>query len=216
MLSKRRLLKNASVYLILDTEVNDYGALFEIARLALAGGADIFQLRDKKGLPRDIIRFSQKMMKIVQDKALYIVNDRLDLALIAGADGVHLGQEDIPLKMARGVVNKTFIIGASCQTLAHYKTAVLQGADYVGFGSVFKTKTKPDRDPMQERLLKKILHLKELPVFPIGGINTHNVLTLRNMGSTRAAICRAICEARDIKERTSFFKRILHAGKVNI
>ena len=125
------------MYLILDAQVNSYGQLLDILKRSIRCGVDIVQLRDKAGSAREILKFSEKALKIVGDKMPFMINDRVDLAIMAGAAGVHLGQEDIPIAFARKMLGKKRIIGASCQTLEHARSAQREGADYIGFGSVF-------------------------------------------------------------------------------
>ncbi|MCA9405752.1 MAG: thiamine phosphate synthase [Candidatus Omnitrophica bacterium] len=193
MLSRRKLLKRSKIYLILDTQVNTYQELFEIAKQVIDNGVTIFQLRDKNGDAKAILEFSRKMIKLTAGRALYIVNDRLDLALLSGADGVHLGQEDIDIADARKILNKQFLVGKSCQTYARARKAEQEGADYIGFGSVYKTLTKPGRNPMDLELLSKVYRNISLPVFAIGGIETSNLKQLLSLGVDRIAVCRAIC-----------------------
>jgi len=101
MSSKRKLLVNAKLYLILDAAVNSYDQLLSIVRQAMNAGIDIIQLRDKKGSAKDILKFSKNIQTLTQNRIPYIINDRLDLALLSKSQGVHLGQEDISLKDAR-------------------------------------------------------------------------------------------------------------------
>ncbi|MCD4781403.1 MAG: thiamine phosphate synthase [Candidatus Omnitrophica bacterium] len=206
---RRKFLKSAKLYLILDTAVHDYRALFNIARQALKGGVHIFQLRDKLGSARDILQFSRRIMPALKDEALYIINDRLDLALLLDADGVHLGQEDIPVDEARHLAKKNMIIGTSCQSIRHVNVAIKDGVDYIGLGSVFKTKTKPDRDPMDLKLLRAASCFSDVPIFPIGGITQENVRVIQQCGIHRAAICRSISEASDVKKAVQFFRNAL-------
>ena len=108
-----------------------------------------------------------------------------------------MGQEDISYTEARKIMGRKAIIGVSCQTLAHARKAQNDGADYIGFGSVFKTHTKPERNPMDLRLLRRVLSTIEIPVFPIGGISRRNIGVLTKIGVHRAAVCRDILLARD-------------------
>ena len=204
-----RSLKNSNLYLILDTEVCSYERLFEVACEAVHFGVDIIQLRDKKGNAKDTIRFSKRLLKRLRGIIPYIVNDRVDLALSVKASGVHLGQEDLPIAFARKFLGRKAIIGASCQTFRHLLDAQKQGADYIGFGSVFKTLTKPARNPMELGLLKKVFKKAEIPVFAIGGINEENIFHLKKVGVTKVAVCRAICQARNIGKTTKILKEAL-------
>jgi len=114
MILKKKLLRNCKIYLILDREVNCYSDLLKITKHALKSGVNIFQLRDKSGKTREIIDFSKKLISEIKGKALFIVNDRVDIAKASGADGVHLGQEDLPVSEARKIIGKDSIVGVSC------------------------------------------------------------------------------------------------------
>ena len=193
------------MYLILDRQVNDYDRLLEIARQS-AFGVDMIQLRDKKGCARDILNFSRKILKMLRGRLPFIVNDRVDLAVAAGADGVHLGQEDLPLKEARRMMGSRAIMGVSCQNYEQARRAERDGADYIGFGSVFSTLTKPGRSPMNLQLLRKAARDIRIPVFAIGGITPAHISNLRVLGVERFAVCRAICKARNIEEAVREFQ----------
>lgn len=206
MRSKKMLLNDARLYLILDRQVNSYERLFEIAQRTIPAGVDIIQLRDKKGSAKAILKFSKQILKLTKGRVPYIINDRVDLAMISRACGVHLGQDDIPLKLARKMIGSRAVIGVSCQTFAHAQKAMEEGADYIGFGSVFKTLTKPDRHPMDIKLLKRVIKNIEIPVFAIGGIDLKNVARLNAVGVRRIAVCRAVCQARGMERVVKGFK----------
>jgi thiamine-phosphate pyrophosphorylase len=208
MLLRKRLLWRAKLYLILDRQVNDYDRLFEIAGESLEW-VDIVQLRDKKGCARDILSFSRKILKMLKGRIPFIINDRVDLAMSSGADGVHLGQEDIPIQEARQIIGDKAIIGLSCQTYEHARQAERDGADYIGFGSVFKTLTKPGRCAMELELLRRVVRDVQIPVFAIGGITPKRISKLRVIGVERFAVCRAVCDARNIEEAVREIKACL-------
>lgn len=210
MSSSKKQLNKARLYLILDADVLSYKELLDRLKAAVRFGVDIVQLRNKNGAAKDILAFCKQARTIVQDKALFIVNDRLDLAILAKADGVHLGQEDINYLEARKLMGKNAIIGISCQNLKHAKQAEKQGADYIGFGSVFKTKTKPERQPMNQKLLKRVIREIKIPVFPIGGINLSNVNQVVEAGAKRVAVCRDILLAKDLEKTVKEFKKRLN------
>ena len=203
------MLKDSKLYLILDTQVADYGRLLTIARKVVGHGVDMIQLRDKKGLAKDILNFSYRLNRLLKNRIPYIINDRVDLALAAGASGIHLGQEDLPIKTARRIFGKKMIIGASCQTLGQAQEAQRDGADYIGFGSVFKTLTKPHRRPMDLIQLAEVVHKIKIPVFAIGGIDNQNLSLVQKIGVRRVAVCRAICHVRDVAQAAMFFKESL-------
>ena len=204
---KKESLRKAELYLILDRQVNDDGRLFEIARESIRHGADIIQLRDKLGTARDTLKCFEGILRTVNGRVPVIMNDRVDLAIAARAAGVHLGQDDVPVKDARRILGTKAVIGVSCQNYEHARQAQNEGADYIGFGSVFKTLTKPARNPMSLDLLKKIAREISIPVFAIGGITPENIPALRAIGVRHFAVCRAICMARSIREAVNDIKR---------
>ena len=205
----KKQLKEARLYLILDADVLSYKKLLSQLKPAVRFGIDIVQLRSKNGSAKDVLEFCRQAQEITAKKALFIVNDRIDLALLANADGVHLGQEDISYMQARKMMGSGAIIGVSCQKLEQAKLAYAQGVDYIGFGSVFKTQTKPQRQPMNLKLLKEVIQAVRIPVFPIGGISVENMGQLKTLGVTRAAVCRDILLAKDVGQVVKDFKASL-------
>ena len=169
-----------------------------IAREAAAAGCGPLQLRQKFGYTRDIVRLAAEVQQKIRPDVPFVINDRLDICQAVGAGGIHLGQNDLPLPIARKLLGSEGIIGASCQTYEQARRAVAEGADYIGFGSVFKTLTKPERNPMDLELLAKVVEKIDIPVYAIGGIDAENLETLLNIGVTHFAVCRAISQADDI------------------
>ncbi|MBF0484805.1 MAG: thiamine phosphate synthase, partial [Candidatus Omnitrophica bacterium] len=141
--------------------------LFRIVQLSVENGVDVLQLRDKVSDAKKVLEFSKKIVEYVNHKLLFIVNDRIDIAMLSGADGVHVGQEDITVSDCRKLAGKDFIIGVSAQKLAHCRAAENEGADYIGLGPVFKTATKPDSSPMNSQLLADVSREINIPVFAI-------------------------------------------------
>jgi len=211
---KRKLLKNSKLYLILDKEVNDYQRLLNITKMAVKGGIDIIQLRDKQGTAKEILKFSKDILTITKNKIPYIINDRVDIAISCKAAGVHLGQDDLPIQHARKMIGDKSIIGISCQTLDQARRAEKQGADYIGFGSVFQTLTKPDREAMNLNLLLKVITKIKIPIFSIGGINLDNLNILKDAGIRRVAVCRAICNAGNIEKVIASFNQKLQRSQL--
>ena len=196
--------------MILDTEVCSYKKLFDIAAQAVKLGIDIIQLRDKQGLGKDILNFSKRLVTLTQkSQTIFIVNDRADIALAAKADGVHLGQDDLPLIEARKILKPQALMGISCQTLKQALKAQREGADYIGFGSVFKTLTKPGRNPMDLDLLKRVIKTVKIPVFAIGGINLTNMAQLKKTGVRRIAVCRVVCESKNVQKTIKEFQSLI-------
>lgn len=200
-------MNDARLYLILDRDVKSYEELFEIAQKAVSAGVDMIQLRDKRGSAKEIMDFSERILEMTKDRIPYIVNDRIDLAIACQSDGVHLGQEDIPLSTARKMLGEHVLIGISCQTLAHALKAQEEGADYIGLGSVFRTLTKPARQPLDVDIIRKVFHEIKIPVYAIGGIDLTNLDRLVGLGVDRIAVCRAILQADDIEETVKQFKK---------
>jgi len=199
----KKSLTSAKLYLILDTQVLDYDQLLQVLKDSVRGGIDIVQLRDKKGSAQEILDFCGKVLKITRHKIPFIVNDRADLAFLSGADGLHVGQEDLDCRQARKMMGRSKIIGVSCQNFAQARKAQAQGADYIGFGSVFETQTKPGRQAMDLVLLQKVIKQIKIPVFPIGGISRRNIGRLIPWGVSRAAVCRDILLAKDTAQTVS-------------
>ncbi len=209
MLSNKKRLNNAKLYLILDAQVLDYQKLLTLLKESVRFGVDVVQLRDKFGSAKDILLFCHKALKITRHQIPFILNDRVDLAQIAKVDGVHLGQDDISCKDARRMLGSKAIIGVSCQKCPQVVKALRDGADYVGFGSVFKTLTKPDRLPMDLKLLQAVLKKDHLPVFAIGGVNLGNVAYLKELGVSRIAVCRDILLAKNVSQTVDQYKELL-------
>jgi thiamine-phosphate pyrophosphorylase len=207
-LNKNRL-KRANLYLILDADVLDHDSLLSILKESVRFGIDIVQLRNKFGRAKDILAFCRKALKVAKGKTIFIVNDRADIAKLCNADGLHVGQDDLSCKEARKLLGPKAIIGVSCQNLKQALQAQKDGADYIGFGSVFKTKTKPERNPMDLKVLRQVLKTIKIPVFPIGGINSANISVVREAGATRAAVCRDILLSNDVGATIGKLKEIL-------
>ena len=210
MRSNEQRLRNCKLYLILDTEVNDYPELLKIARAAVGAGVDILQLRDKGGAEKDILDFAKKILKVTRRKIPFIIDDRADLVRLSGSDGVHLGRDDISIKEARRILGRNAIIGASCQSLAHIRKAEKDGADYIGFGSMFRTLTKPERLPQDLDRAAQAIKQAAVPVFAIGGIGLNNIAQLKDRGIERVGVCRAICAAADPRRSVKEFRKILN------
>jgi len=209
MRSNKKLLAGANLYLILDTLVMDYVGLLQVLKDSVRSGIDIVQLRDKKGSAKEILDFCRKVLRITKHKIPFIVNDRADLAFFSGADGLHVGQDDLECVLARKMMGQGKMVGVSCQNLAQALKAQAQGADYIGFGSVFETQTKPGRQAMDLDLLQKVIKKVQVPVFPIGGISRENIKKLIPLGVTRVAVCRDILLAKDAGQAVRELKRAI-------
>ena len=176
-------LKTCKIYLVTDEKAclgKDFYACIEEA---IKGGAGIVQLREKNISTKDLYEKALKVKEICKNYgALFIINDRLDIAQAVGADGVHLGQSDMPIEEARKILKDKFLIGATARNIEEAKRAELLGADYIGSGAIFGTSTKDNAKKLEMEELKKIVASVKIPVFAIGGININNVGILKNIG----------------------------------
>ncbi|MBW1829083.1 MAG: thiamine phosphate synthase [Deltaproteobacteria bacterium] len=182
----------------------------ELISAQIRGGADVIQLREKEMSKRDRLELGLKIRELTrQEGVLFIVNDDVDLALILDADGVHLGQDDIPIRFARPLM-KDKIIGVSTHSLNQAEEAVASGADYIGVGPVFETATKEDREDLVGlNLLPKIKDICPIPYVAIGGIGKDNIASLAKAGCHRAAVISDIMLAPDIEQRCRMIKKLL-------
>ncbi|MCK4761998.1 MAG: thiamine phosphate synthase [Candidatus Aminicenantes bacterium] len=164
----------------------------EIARAACAGGARILQYRNKVSGRKEVLQTARRIRRITSESnTLFIINDYIDIALLVGADGVHLGQDDVPIAEARTLVPPGFIIGCSTHSLAQAVEAEKDGADYIGSGPVFATPTKESYPPIGMECVKQVLETVKIPVVVIGGLNLDNLSRLRQVGAKNFAMVRA-------------------------
>ena len=177
----------------------------DVARAGLAAGAQAIQLREKRMCVRELLATAQELREMcARAGAMFIVNDRLDVALAAQADGMHLGPDDLPVASARrallGWERRRFVIGASAATVEEAQRAVADGADYLGVGSIFATDTKPDAgEPIGLQRLGEIRHAVSLPLVAIGGITAANVAEVITAGADAAAVISAVSRAADME-----------------
>lgn len=205
---KKKLLRNSRLYLILDKDVcGPDKRLKMILRKALKGGVDIVQLRDKLSPTKDIIRRANELLPICKKHGVpLIINDSLDVVMATNADGLHLGQNDLPVRFARKILGPKKIIGLSCHNIEDVKRAQREKADYLGFGPVYKTETKPHERPQGLRALKKALIFSKKIIFSIGGITMDKTQEMKGYHPMRIAVCREICEALDVQKKTKELK----------
>ncbi len=193
------------LYAIIDTSYAPLEGLEKTASLIIEGGAKILQLRSKGKGAGQVLEACRKLRRITLDNgAIFIVNDRVDIAVACGADGVHLGQEDIPLGDARSLLGASAIIGVSTHNTKEAKEAEASGADYISFGPVFPTKTKADaQSPKGLEGLKEIRKAVRLPIVAIGGVTEERLMDVLNSGADGAAIISDILASGDIRLKVS-------------
>jgi thiamine-phosphate pyrophosphorylase len=178
-----------SIYAVTDPDL--CGAdLLKAVREAIEGGAGAVQLRNKRATTRELHREAERLRELTLELGVPLfVNDRVDVALAVDADGVHLGQEDLPLRLARGIWPRPRILGVSAATAELARVAFGEGADYVGAGPVFATATKDTgRRPLGREGLRAIVEAVALPVVGIGGICVENVAQVAEAGAAVAAV----------------------------
>jgi len=172
----------------------------EIAKAAAEGGASIVQIRDKSASTRQLIEVTLRCKEIVQQSNILVfVNDRLDVALAAEADGVHLGDEDMPVGVARNIAGNRLLIGASVASVEEARAAQEAGADYVSVGAIYHTDTKPDAGaPIGCEPIRRIKATVHVPVAAIGGINRENILAVVKAGADMICVVSAVTRAIDM------------------
>jgi thiamine-phosphate pyrophosphorylase len=178
------------LYAILDTSFSKGRAPAALLREFLAGGVKLVQLRAKELSSGEFFALAKEARQLTRDAGvLFIVNDRADIAFAVGADGVHLGQDDLPLGAARKILGEDKVIGISTHDLAQAREAEAGGADYIGFGPIFGTATKETGYTARGlEMLREIKQAVKIPVVAIGGINESNVAEVWKAGADAAAI----------------------------
>lgn len=206
---------NIELYVITDETIAGGRSHAEIARQALRGGADVIQLRDKSRSCAELKSIGLQIAAIIRKAgAIFIVNDRLDVAIACGADGVHLGQDDMQLSTARQIAPPGFIIGVSVGTVEEAQDAEREGADYLALSPVFATASKEDAGCGHglERL-REIRSAVSLPLVAIGGINRHNVRDVIAAGADGIAVISAVVASKDITVAAQELKDLVQESK---
>ncbi len=199
-----------SLYVVTDPLLKGDRPLLDVCAAALEGGARALQLRDKEASTRSLLEQARLLLDLCRRKgALFLVNDRVDVALASGAHGVHLGQEDLPLAEARRILGPEKVIGISARTPAEARAALEGGADYVAANLVFPTSTKTDLDgPLGLEGIRALREAVQLPLVAIGGIHEGNAPSVIRAGADGVALVSAVMAAPDPKKAA---ERILQA-----
>ncbi|MFP4482329.1 MAG: thiamine phosphate synthase [Thermovirgaceae bacterium] len=204
------LAEKLRLYVIPDPFQGRGRPMAEQARLALEGGATAIQLRHKEASSRDLYDEALEYRKLCDiHGALFIVNDRLDIALSAGADGVHLGAEDLPVAAARRLAPEGFLIGATARAPEAAVEAEKDGADYLGVGAAFPTESKKDTRVIGPEGLRKVVQAVSLPCVAIGGITVEAVPEILRTGASGVAVIGALVGASDIPTVAVTFRQAL-------
>ena len=205
-IDKRKILKDSSLYLITSNRKD----LKEIVLQALQAGVRIVQYREKLLNDNEKVNQAKDLACLCRKyNSLFIVNDRIDIALAVDADGIHLGQEDIPTKIAREILGPEKVIGRSTHCLEDIKNASDESCDYIGIGPIFPSQTKKKLNPIGIDCLRQGLDKALLPAFAIGGINSSNINELNQFNNLRIAVSDAIINSDDPFSKTQELLKFL-------
>ena len=194
-------LKDCKIYLVTDEKSCNGKNFYKCIEESIKGGVKIVQLREKNISTKDFYKKALKVKEICKNyEVLFIINDRLDITQAVEADGVHLGQSDMPIEKAREILKDKFLIGATARNIEEAEKAELLGADYIGSGAIFGTSTKDNAKRLEMEDLKKIVNSVKIPVFAIGGININNVWMLKNIGLQGICSVSGILSEKDCKK----------------
>ena len=195
---KKSSIREARLYVIVDRAALKGRDPVDVAAAAVRGGADVIQWRDKEASDE---RFLEEALRLREQtrrqNVLFVVNDRVDAALQAGADAVHVGHEDLPVPEVRRRVGKKLLIGRSTHSLEEALDAERQGADYIGVGPVFSTPTKPGYPAVGLELVRQVKDRIKIPWVAIGGIDLENAGLVSSAGAACVAVVRAVAAASD-------------------
>ena len=200
--------KSMLVYAVTDRAWLNGRTLVECVQQAVDGGATFVQLREKDASRDEIIRLANELLPICRKAGIpFVIDDEVEIALEVGADGVHVGQDDMACERARAMLGPEAIVGVSAQTIEQALTAQAAGADYLGVGALIPTPTKPDAVDVTFDELRAICDAVDIPVVGIGGLNARTVAQLKGSHVDGAAVVSAIFAAEDCKAAA----RELHA-----
>jgi thiamine-phosphate pyrophosphorylase len=207
-----------SLYLVTDRGLARGRQTLKIIEAAVRGGVTCVQLREKQCSTREFIQQALAIKNFLQTRRIpLIINDRVDVALAVEADGVHLGQTDMPLEMARKIVGNSMLIGISAECLADALTAEKGGADYLGVSPIYATATKTDTAPALGLAgLQEIRKAVGLPLVGIGGLNTDNAAAVIRHGADGVAVVSAIVAADDPQSAAAQLRQTIMAARINL
>ena len=196
-----KLKPDYSLYLCTDSTLMSCKTVEESVEKAIIGGCTVVQLREKNCSSREFYELALRVKKITDSyKIPLIINDRIDICLAVDADGVHLGQQDLPCAEARKILGKDKIIGVSAALPEEAAAAEAAGADYLGVGAVFPTSTKTNTRPVTADTIRAIRAAVSIPFVVIGGVNQSNISSLYGLGINGAAVISAVISQPDITE----------------
>lgn len=203
------------LHVITDTTLQSRFTHARLSELAIAGGADTVQFRQKIGTTRELVNTAQEMHAIcTQHDVPLIVNDRADIALAISAKGAHFGQDDMPVAIARRILPAETLIGASARTEEKILAAISEGADYIGFGPIYGTTSKPDAENAKGLAqLRRMCEITACPVIAIGGITVDTAAAVIRAGAHGIAVISAVCAHPEPQVATAALLSEIQKGK---
>jgi thiamine-phosphate pyrophosphorylase len=196
-------------YFITDANLSRRGNLSDV-KSALQAKVKVVQYRNKSATTRDMLKEALELKRACKN-TIFLVNDRLDIALAVNADGVHLGRHDMPYALARKLLGKNKVIGLTVHSLKEAKLAQKLGADYLGVSPIFATKTKTDAGkPSGIKLIRKIRKELDIPIIAIGGINLKNAPRVISAGADGLCAISAVVTKPDVKKEIERFQELFH------
>ena len=214
LLRRERRGRVRGLYVIVDPELARGRGELEVAQAAIRGGASVIQLRDKKRDKGEVLPVARRLKQAcAQANVLFIVNDHPDLALAADADGVHLGQHDLPVLEARRILPLDRLVGCSTALFEEALQAERQGADYIAVGTIYATATKAVIRPAGLETLRRVKAAVSVPVVAIGGINEGNAAKVAGAGADAIAVVSAVVSADDVEEAARRLTSKLESAK---
>jgi len=203
-----------TLYLVTDRDLMTADSIEECVRQAISGGCTVIQLREKTASSYEFYDTALRLRKVTASLGVpLIINDRADIALAVDADGVHVGQKDLPYEVVRRIIGPDKIVGVSTHTLKQAKLAEKMGADYIGVGAMFATGTKSDATPAGVDVLRNIRKEVNIPMVAIGGISKNNVSLLTDTGVDGIAVVSAVVAEHDIAGAARELKALLIKGE---
>lgn len=214
MRSKKMSCQSWKLYVVTDPALPAGRDLLDTVRAAVEAGASVVQLRDKSASDEELKHLAAGLLKITRKAGIpLIINDRLDVASAVGADGLHLGQDDGDIRLARRILGESSIIGRSTHSPAQALAAVKEGVDYLAVGPIFRTPTKSQAQPVGLELVSFAAQNIKLPFVAIGGIDEQNAGAVRRAGAHCIAVVRAVIKASDPKKASQKLLEIMTEEK---
>lgn len=201
---RNKIKEDLKLYLVTDSEILKGRDFYKSIEEAIKGGVTMVQLREKDEPAKEFLEKAIKIRELTRAyNVTFMINDRVDIALLCDADGVHVGQSDIGAKYVRKLIGKEKILGVSARNLKEAQIALEEGADYIGVGAMYSTSTKSDAKLVSFETVKKIRDNIDIPVVLIGGINLENLNELKKLNCEGYAVVSALLKEKDIYKETN-------------